>query len=268
MTEHTEKYDRAEQTWRSFSRFTAVLRDSALGWAGYGLVLVVAAAGWSLSYRALHSYGMESLGETRQAAWLVPLTFDLAPLGLSIVVFRARQRARSALVWRLGIWAFTALSAWINWVHAPELDYAKVIAALLPISAVVLFEGLMAEVHKAALDRLYGGGIVPRLTLACWLLDPRRSFAAFKTKALRPLTAAEIALGGTATKRISSPSTSRAAMRQRVTDEPAPAGESVETRARELLSRQPDMRPAEFIAAMGVPRSSGYKLLKTITQEG
>lgn len=186
---------RVEHTWRAFTRLAAVLRNTALGNLGFVLVAIVAGAGWYLSYHNLHGYAVEAMGFSPGNAWLVPVVFDGAPLGLSIVVYRARLQARAALVWRAGIWAFAALSAWVNWLHVPSVDHADALAALLPLASVVLFEGLMAETHKAAQADLHGGAVVPRLTLACWVLDGRRTFHAFRVKALRPLAAAETALG-------------------------------------------------------------------------
>lgn len=189
------RLDRAEVRWRAITRFATVLRNTVLGHLGFALVLIVAGAGWYLSYHNLHGYAVAAMGFTPGNAWLVPVVFDGAPLGLSIVVYRARLQARAAVLWRAGIWAFAALSAYVNWIHVPATQNADLLAALLPIAAVVLFEGLMHETHKAAQLDLYGGRVVPRLTLACWILDRRRTFVTFKTKALRPLAAAEDTLG-------------------------------------------------------------------------
>lgn len=180
-----------EESWRAFTRLAAALRNTALGHLGFALVLIVAGAGWYLSYHNLHGYAVDAMGFTPSNAWLVPVVFDGAPLGLSIVVYRARLQARAAVLWRAGIWAFAALSAYVNWMHVPAAQNADLLAALLPIAAVVLFEGLMHETHKSAQLDLYGGRVVPRLTLACWILDHRRTFTAFRAKALRPLAAAE-----------------------------------------------------------------------------
>ncbi|MGH3344244.1 MAG: hypothetical protein ACRDPK_15515 [Carbonactinosporaceae bacterium] len=76
-----------------------------------------------------------------------------------------------------------------------SVDHGKWIAAALPLSAVILFEGLMHEAGKAALQRIYGA-VVPRPTLACWLLSFRRTFKVFRATALRPLAAAERVLAG------------------------------------------------------------------------
>lgn len=187
-------FARARRYWNELCALAVRLRETALGGLGFALLLIVAGSGWALSFSNLHDYGVTTIGLGAQQAWLVPVVFDLAPLGLSIVVYRAQLQGRGGLAWRAGVWAFAALSSWINWIHAPATGRAQIIAALLPIAAVVLFEGLMHETRRSALERLYGG-VVPRLTLACWALAPRATFHAFRVKALRPLTAAQEALG-------------------------------------------------------------------------
>lgn len=144
------------------------LRDSALGGLGYALVLTVAAAGWAASFIGLHDFGINHMGLSPQAAWLVPLTFDGAPAGLSIVVMRASTHGRSAPVWRLLIVAFTGLSSWINYQHIDD-PLGRGVAAFMPPSAVVLFEGLMSEARAAAQRRT--GRVAPRLHPLRWVFD-------------------------------------------------------------------------------------------------
>lgn len=143
-------------------------RDSALGGIGYTLVLTVAAAGWAASFIGLHDFGTTHMDLSDNAAWLVPLTFDGAPAGLSIVVARASTHGRPALVWRLLIIGFTGLSSWINYMHIDD-DLGRIVAAFMPPSAVILFEGLMSEARAAAQRRL--GRAIPRLHPLRWVFD-------------------------------------------------------------------------------------------------
>lgn len=143
-------------------------RDSLLGGIGYTLVLTVAAAGWAASFIGLHDFGVNHMGLSDTAAWLVPITFDGAPAGLSIVVMRASTNGRPATVWRLLIIAFTGLSSWINYQHISD-PLGRTVAAFMPPSAVILFEGLMSEARAAAQRRL--GRVAPRLHPLRWVFD-------------------------------------------------------------------------------------------------
>ena len=165
---------------------------SVVGGLGYVLLIVVAIVSWSLSARHLHAWGMKDLHESNGAAWLVPATFDLAPLGLSLVVYQARRKGRSAAMWRLFIVAFTGVSSWINWTWtASDTVGSRLIAASLPIAAVILFEALTWQVHRDAMDKVYDGQPIPRVPLIAWFVDTRRAYAITKASALRPLDAAE-----------------------------------------------------------------------------
>ena len=143
-------------------------RDSALGGIGYTLVLTVAAAGWAASFIGLHDFGVHHMGLSSTAAWLVPITFDGAPAGLSIVVMRASTHGRPATVWRLLIIGFTGLSSWINYQHIDD-PLGRTVAAFMPPSAVILFEGLMSEARAAAQRRL--GRVAPRMHPLRWIFD-------------------------------------------------------------------------------------------------
>lgn len=143
-------------------------RDSLLGGIGYTLVLTVAAAGWAASFIGLHDFGTTHMGLSHDAAWLVPITFDGAPAGLSIVVMRASTHGRPALVWRLLIVGFTGLSSWINYQHIDD-PLGRTVASFMPPSAVILFEGLMSEARAAAQRRI--GRVAPRLHPLRWAFD-------------------------------------------------------------------------------------------------
>lgn len=127
-------------------------RDTGLGGFGFALVLTVALAGWSASFLGLHAFGAQHMALSDHAAWLVPLTFDGAPAGLSIVVMRASTHGRSAILWRLLIIGFTGLSSWINYEHIQD-PLGRIVASFMPPAAVILFEGLMSEAREAAQRR-------------------------------------------------------------------------------------------------------------------
>jgi hypothetical protein len=172
-----------------------VKASDVIGRLGYVILVIVAIVSWSLSARHLHAWGVRDLHESDGAAWLVPATFDLAPAGLSLVVYQARQKGRSAAMWRCFILAFTGVSSWINWTFTSgDSVGTRVIAAALPIAAVVLFEALMWQVHRDALDKEYGGQMIPHVPLIAWLIDRERAYAVTKASALRPLDAAEEAI--------------------------------------------------------------------------
>lgn len=143
-------------------------RDTGLGGFGFALVLLVAIAGWSASFLGLHGFGVDHMGFSNHAGWLVPLTFDGAPAGLSIVVMRASTHGRSALQWRLLIILFTALSSWINYQHIDD-SLGRYVASFMPPSAVILFEGLMSEARHAAQRR--GGQVMARIHPLRWFFD-------------------------------------------------------------------------------------------------
>jgi hypothetical protein len=144
-------------------------RDTGLGITGFLVVLVVALAGWFVSFIGLHSFGVAHMDLSSKWAWLVPTAFDGAPFGLSIVVMRASSFGRSATVWRILIVAFTVLSMWINYEHISD-PLGRGVAALMPPSAVALFEALLSEI-RAASDRRKGIESRPRLHLLRWLFD-------------------------------------------------------------------------------------------------
>lgn len=166
---------RTRTPWTDRVRVAALwLRDTGLGGLGFALVLVVAVSGWAASFIGLHAFGMEHMGLSRTTAWLVPITFDGAPAGLSIVVARAATHGRPATVWRLLIIGFTGLSSWINYEHIED-QLGRIVASFMPPSAVILFEGLMSEARAAAVRRrraMDGTEAAPRLHPARWLFAP------------------------------------------------------------------------------------------------
>lgn len=157
------------------------LRDTGLGAVGFVIVLCVAVTGWWASFIGLHDFGHQHMSLSDSEAWLVPGTFDGAPLGLSLVVFRASINGRSATVWRVLIFVFTGLSSWINWQHIDD-PTGRWIASFMPPAAVLLFEGIMSEARAAASRRL--GQERPRLHPLRWVIDRSGTWAIYRSYVL------------------------------------------------------------------------------------
>lgn len=104
-----------------------------------------AVAGWSASFIGLHGFAVKQMsGFTADTAWLVPGAFDLSAFGSTVLVYRASINGRSGFRSRVLMYLFTALSAWINWIHQGN-DSARFVACVLPVAAVLVFDGLAAE---------------------------------------------------------------------------------------------------------------------------
>jgi hypothetical protein len=134
------------------------IRDSSLGVAGFTVLLMVAIAGWTVSFVGLHTFAIQHMSLSDRVGWLVPVCFDGAPGGLTLVVMRAASHGRSGSIWRWLIVFFTSLSCWINYEHIHD-TYGRCVAALMPLAAVVDFEALISEARKAYERRK---GIEPR----------------------------------------------------------------------------------------------------------
>lgn len=195
-------------------------RDTGLGITGFVLVLIVALAGWTASFIGLHDFGVKHMGLEADTAWLVPVTFDGAAAGLSLVVFRASINGRGANTWRALIVVFTALSAWVNYKHIQD-PTGRWIASFMPPAAVILFEGLMSEARAAASRRL--GRERPRLHPLRWVIDRSGTWAMYRAyvvgidlpdhlkQATVPAPSAPETVDGTTTETAPEPSTERGA---------------------------------------------------------
>lgn len=157
------------------------LRDIGLGASGYLLLVVVAGAGFTASFLGLHSFGMTRMGLSEHQAWLVPVAIDGADIGLSVTALRAAMAGRSAALNRLMIFACTAISSWINFEHISDW-YGRLIAALLPILAVILLEFLLGEARAAYERRIRGAR--PRLSMLRWVFDRTGTLAILRAYVL------------------------------------------------------------------------------------
>ena len=252
---------------------------AVVGGLGYVLLIVVSIVSWSLSARHLHAWGMKDLHEKSGAAWLIPATFDLAPLGLSLVVFQARRKGRSAIMWRLFIVSFTGVSSWINWTWTVgDSSGSRLIAASLPVAAVILFEALTWQVHRDAMDKVYEGQPIPRVPLLAWFVDTKRAFAVTKSNALRPLDAAEETLRqiqeahvvtrrpvrrSQATAAVSAASDTLAIEGPKEQAKKAPKG-STKERVLDFKIANPDAPNVDIAAALGVSQATVSRALNSV----
>jgi hypothetical protein len=243
----SENTTRTDVRWVERVRVAALwLRDTGLGGFGFVLVLVVAVSGWAASFIGLHDFGMQHMGLSETTAWLVPITFDGAPAGLSIVVLRAATHGRPALVWRLLIVAFTGLSSWINYEHIED-PLGREVASFMPPSAVILFEGLMSEARAAAARRK--GRAAPRLHPLRWFFDFKGTKDIFRSYVLGLELPEQLAQAVTAAA-LGAPSERPDATPQSA---PAPAPTPAPVAPRSAPAPTPQSAPAP---APGAPQSA------------
>jgi hypothetical protein len=186
------------------ARFRDALRDNGLSTLAMVLVVGVAVAGWSASFISLHDFALAHMGfRTSKPAWLVPSTFDGAALGLSLLSFRAAIYGRASVGSMLYVYAFTALSSWINWVHIDDKAGGKFVSALLPIAAVIVFGKVLKEAREAY-ERRHGKQVFrvrPGLLVLRWMADRRGTRAAIRGQVLAIPVEALIGLGAGALAR-------------------------------------------------------------------
>ncbi|MBB5154030.1 DUF2637 domain-containing protein [Saccharopolyspora phatthalungensis] len=163
---------------------SAGLAQSWLSPVALVLVALAAVMGWGASFVGLHEYGMTSMtGFDWYTAWLVPATFDGAAFACTLMTYRASINGRSALRARMLMWGFTAVSAWINWIHQTTLE-ARLVAAGLPVAAVAVFDIVLLEM-RADFEARHGRTGVrlrPGLLLVRWLVDRAGTAAAFRAQ--------------------------------------------------------------------------------------
>ncbi|WP_438387214.1 DUF2637 domain-containing protein [Actinopolyspora saharensis] len=154
--------------------------------APVSLVIVALAAvmGWAASFVGLHQYGHATMaGFGFWTAWLLPATFDGAAFACTLMTYRSSINGRSALRGRVLMWAFTGVSAWINWIHQPTVD-TRLVAAGLPVAAVAVFDVVLSEL-RADYEIRHGRTnfrLRPGLLLLRWLVDRAGTSAAFRER--------------------------------------------------------------------------------------
>lgn len=153
------------------------LATSALGFIGLAAVF-----GWTGSFIGLHGYAVgRMVGFSQVTAWAVPGAYDGAALACTLAVYRASINGRSAARGRLLMFAFTAISSWINWTHQSD-HTARLVAAGLPIAAVIVFDFLMGEM-RADWEAAHGRKAFrmrPALLMLRYFVDRTGTRAAFR----------------------------------------------------------------------------------------
>jgi uncharacterized protein DUF2637 len=177
-------------------RLRDAIRDNGLATAAMVLVIGVAVAGWSASFISLHDFAMAHMGLKKDPAWLVPSTFDGAALGLSLLSFRAAIYGRASVGSMVYVYAFTALSSWINWVHIDD-HQGKFVSCLLPIAAVIVFGKVLKEAREAY-ERRHGKQVFKvraGLLVLRWIVDRKSTREAIRSQILDIPVQALIGLG-------------------------------------------------------------------------
>lgn len=144
-------------------------------------VALAAAAGWAASFIGLHDFGVvQMIGFTVVTAWFIPAAFDGAAFACAVLTYRASIVGRSALRGRLLTFAFTAISAWIQWIHQPE-GWARHVAVWLPIAAVAVFDAVLVDLRAEYEERNGRKAFRLRtwLLLLRWFVDREGTKAAF-----------------------------------------------------------------------------------------
>lgn len=157
-------------------------RRLTLATASLAFIALAAAFGWTGSFIGLHGYAVQRmLGFTSRTAWAVPGAYDGAALACTLAVYRASINGRSAARGRFMMFAFTAISSWINWTHQTD-HTARMVAAGLPIAAVLVFDFLMTEL-RADWEAAHGRKAFrmrPALLVLRYLVDRQGTKAAFR----------------------------------------------------------------------------------------
>jgi hypothetical protein len=160
-------------------------------------IAAAAVMGWSASFIGLHGFAYRQMtGFTTDTAWLVPGAIDLSALGCTILVYRASINGRSGFASRVLMYLFTALSAWVNWIHQVG-GPARFVACVLPVSAVVVFDRLAGEIRadwEADHGRKAFRMRLPLLMLR-WLVDRAGTREAFRDQIRSIPVSALVGLG-------------------------------------------------------------------------
>jgi hypothetical protein len=110
-------------------------------------VIGLAAAGFTMSYDALHSLAVTQ-GVPPELAWMWPLVVDGFIVVASLSVVRAVADNRHAGYPWLLVLAFSAISVTFNVVHAAPTVVARFVAAIPPTALVLSFELLMRQLRQ------------------------------------------------------------------------------------------------------------------------
>lgn len=151
------------------------------------VVALAALMGWGASFVGLHDYAQHAMsGYTALTAWLLPATYDGAAFACTLMTYRASIYGRSAVRGRVLMWGFTAVSAWINWIHQPVIE-TKLVAAGLPVAAVAVFDVVLLEL-RADYEARHGRRafrLRPGLLVLRWCVDRAGTASAFRDQITR-----------------------------------------------------------------------------------
>jgi Protein of unknown function (DUF2637) len=149
--------------------------------AGLGLLVVV---GFVASYETLRDLAATEAGFSPWLAPLVPLSFDLGIVILSLRVVLAAHEGRTATVTRLLVATLAMASVAAN-VAAATTVTGQLLHAVPPAMFVVCFETVIVAARRHALQRLgLRPAVSPRFRPLVWVLAPRATWTAWRDAVL------------------------------------------------------------------------------------
>jgi hypothetical protein len=149
--------------------------------AGLGLLAVV---GFLASYETLRDLAAAEAGFSPWLAPLVPLSFDLGIVILSLRVVLAAHEGRTATVTRLLVATLALASVAAN-VAAAATVTGQLLHAVPPAMFVVCFETVIVAARRHALQRLgLRPAVSPRVRPLVWVLAPRATWTAWRDAVL------------------------------------------------------------------------------------
>ena len=111
------------------------------------LVFFIAAAGFALSYQALHAYALSN-GIGFNLAWLWPLVIDGFMIVISLSILRASLLEEPVkYLWGLAILA-TGVSIIFNIAHAPPTLAGRAVAMVAPVAMFLAFEVFILQIKR------------------------------------------------------------------------------------------------------------------------
>ena len=149
--------------------------------AGLGLLVVV---GFVASYETLRDLAATEAGFSPWLAALVPLSFDLGIVILSLRVVLAAHEGRTATVTRLLVATLALASVAAN-VAAAATVTGQLLHAVPPAMFVVCFETVIVAARRHALQRLgLRPAVSPHVRPLVWVLAPRATWTAWRDAVL------------------------------------------------------------------------------------
>jgi len=155
---------------------------------GVGLLIVT---GFASSYTTLRDLAVNVGGFSGWLSPVVPLSFDVGIVVLSLKVVLAARAGRDARALRALVLALSTATVVANGVASSTL-VGRLLHAVPPAMFVVCFETLAATArHDAHARRLAARGgpeediaLLPVLTTARWLLAPRETWSIWRSRVL------------------------------------------------------------------------------------